>query len=1246
MPGTTFSGGINLNLGINDVSHRLMDMNGDGLTDFVFASGDYLKVALNLGGKFATPVNWGKPLQTLSDIKPLGNYGGIGIPVGSHTTLSDGLSTSMTISGNGTSGFTIWVAPPPVPILDIVTAGGGNYGETVSQPTVGFNDVNGDGFIDSIRSDNNTKLEVSLSQIGRTNLLKTVARPQGAAFTLEYERVGNTYELPQSMWVMTQVVAFDGAGSDTPDNDSSLGSDFKVFTYDYQNGNHDRFEREFLGFEKIIQNELNTKGIHAGQTETLDTLFDRDRILSMTKVSGNPDGDDAPPFRVNNQTYLNNSFYTKGLMTESTTKGRAKTDGSGSLVLYRKTSNDYVLRPVDIANATDLNDLSKTEQLLALESYSENGVSIFPFLHTTEQFFYEGGSTYKSTLIETDYDNYGNVDYLKDYGDEAKSDNVEAFIGYSHQDGDCKNNYIVGKPTSMTIYDDDEEVIRKRVGSYYCSNGTGNLKEIRQYAENNEADVAVTTMDVYDSYGNLKQITAPANDGNHDITGNARSLVMKFDYDESATNTYPVRVENVSYGLESTTIYDYKFGKPLCTMDTNGNPLRYRYDSFGRTSRIIGPYEQEQACNSTVDNGQVETPSSFASGPFTIRFSYQPGGTLTKDDAAEISVAKTEHYNRDANDDPLDTIDTWLFSDGMKRVLQTKKTASIDNDNNGAATPDRIVSGRITFDAIGRSIRQYYPILDGNNAATAFNYGYDDHVTEMTYDALDRNKSTKLPDNSTTTIDYGFGGFTGGTLSNYFTTLVTDAKLKQKTTYRDVRELIHGVKEEGGILTRYKYDPLKQIRHVYDAEDNHTEVEYDLLGRRTFINNPDTGNTEYKYDLAGNLIEKITANREDKEGIKYVYDHTRLIDIKYPSFPDNDVHYVYGTSSDKEKNQAGRIKQVKHQSGTELREYGSLGETVREQFTVSAIRNGQVPTYITHYDFDTFGRLMKLTYPSGEQLIHEYDDGGNLSKITGKFQDADYEYLTSLTYDKFEQRVYMELGNGIKTRYTYRDDNRRLEYLNSSGDVAGTFQNNKYTYDKVGNIELLENLVDVPRNSQLGGPTVQNFRYDDLHRLVYADGKFSPDQSRHHFYQLDMVYDNIHNIEQKTQKHTYGRTLETARTQRQTTYDWSYGYDDQSQDDASGPHAPTSIDTRNFHYDANGNQTGWNSTVSGQKRNIVWDDENRIQEINDPGNTAWYAYDDQGQRKSEAWSLWRNSVCEPVPHYKGWSSRNYARVCG
>lgn len=84
-------------------------------------------------------------------------------------------------------------------------------------------------------------------------------------------------------------------------------------------------------------------------------------------------------------------------------------------------------------------------------------------------------------------------------------------------------------------------------------------------------------------------------------------------------------------------------------------------------------------------------------------------------------------------------------------------------------------------------------------------------------------------------------------------------------------------------------------------------MDYDNLGRRTLIKNPDTGETEYKYDLASNLIEKITANRAGKTGILYRYDHTRLLNIIYPTYEGNNVSYVYGNSSHQGLNQAGRI---------------------------------------------------------------------------------------------------------------------------------------------------------------------------------------------------------------------------------------------------------------------------------------------------------------------------------------------------
>ncbi len=62
------------------------------------------------------------------------------------------------------------------------------------------------------------------------------------------------------------------------------------------------------------------------------------------------------------------------------------------------------------------------------------------------------------------------------------------------------------------------------------------------------------------------------------------------------------------------------------------------------------------------------------------------------------------------------------------------------------------------------------------------------------------------------------------------------------------------------------------------------------------------------------------------------------------------------------------------------------------------------------------------------------------------------------------------------------------------------------------------------------------------------------------------------------------------------------------------PHAPYHIGDRTFSYDANGNQTGWEHDKNGTRRQILWDDENRIQKIGDPSNTLEFAYDDAGER--------------------------------
>jgi hypothetical protein len=61
---------------------------------------------------------------------------------------------------------------------------------------------------------------------------------------------------------------------------------------------------------------------------------------------------------------------------------------------------------------------------------------------------------------------------------------------------------------------------------------------------------------------------------------------------------------------------------------------------------------------------------------------------------------------------------------------------------------------------------------------------------------------------------------------------------------------------------------------------------------------------------------------------------------------------------------AGRITKITSQMGTEERQYGKLGEVVYEKKTVTTFTNATHPSvYETRFLFDTFGRMLRITYP-------------------------------------------------------------------------------------------------------------------------------------------------------------------------------------------------------------------------------------------------------------------------------------------
>ncbi|RKZ73861.1 MAG: sugar-binding protein, partial [Candidatus Parabeggiatoa sp. nov. 1] len=548
-----------------------------------------------------------------------------------------------------------------------------------------------------------------------------------------------------------------------------------------------------------------------------------------------------------------------------------------------------------------------------------------------------------------------------------------------------------------------------------------------------------------------------------------------------------------------------------------------------------------------------------------IRFAYHP--------EADDPWALTQHIDvyRDVND-PIATV---LFTDGLKRVLQTKKDATIHSGLETAAQEMMTVSGHITFDFIGRGIAQYYPITEALGSQGVFNPGVNSvQPTVTTYDVLDRNIRTTIPDNTSTEMAYGFGLDRHG--QRQFLTRVTDANDISKETYKDVRGVITAVKEfnNGGeqiLWTSYDYDPLKQIVRVIDDQNHVTQVDYDNLGRRTHIDNPDMGLTETLYDLASNVTHKITANlRAEGLAIVYQYDYNRLMSITYPPriddkdktvFPSIDVRYTYGEPGAAD-NRANRIITVEDQSGLEERFYGPLGETVKTIKTVASDTEGNSPNspevYTTEYVFDTWNRLQSLIYPDGEVLTNQYDSGGSIRAADGQKAQHDYTYLKRLEYDKFGQRQLVELGNNVRTRYSYNPLNRRLATLQTGKEDEETgletlFQDLTYLYDNVGNILGQANLAAVESPSKMGGETHFQYEYDDLYRLVHAEGTFDYQPSKQHRYQLDMVYDSIHNIQAKNQLHTLRQPSGKLITQKKTTYDWQYAYG------GSQPHAPTHL---------------------------------------------------------------------------------------
>ena len=325
--------------------------------------------------------------------------------------------------------------------------------------------------------------------------------------------------------------------------------------------------------------------------------------------------------------------------------------------------------------------------------------------------------------------------------------------------------------------------------------------------------------------------------------------------------------------------------------------------------------------------------------------------------------------------------------------------------------------------------------------------------------------------------------------------------------------------------------------------------------------------------------------------IIFDYTYYRLAHKRYSGMEGNNVSYTY--------HPGGRIESITDGTGTRELGYDALGNVTHETRTVALPGNGRTLTFTHTYEYDSWGRMLTMTYPDGEQVDYTYRWGGDLFSVHGAKGADSYRYVDSIAYNALGQRSRVEYGNGATADYTY-DTLHRLARLESRDSLGRTMQDIAYTFDSAGNITGIANAASAI--GTLGGQYANTYAYDPLHRLVGASGGGAAAP-----YALLVQYSPSGRL--------LGRYTETP----QGTSDRHHGHCDDLR-----PHAPRRVLDKesgllhDLRWDEAGNLGQVSMAGDGgmceTARFLLWTEDNRLHTVADDRHHSYYAYDHAGER--------------------------------
>jgi RHS repeat-associated protein len=293
----------------------------------------------------------------------------------------------------------------------------------------------------------------------------------------------------------------------------------------------------------------------------------------------------------------------------------------------------------------------------------------------------------------------------------------------------------------------------------------------------------------------------------------------------------------------------------------------------------------------------------------------------------------------------------------------------------------------------------------------------------------------------------------------------------------DARNRAIGIEESKGdgtvIATSYDLSVDGRIQAIRDNAGVET-ARYTFAGpgEPVRIAHRDMGTQTYYRDAAGRLVELV---RADGSRLLYRFDGAgRLIRIEHTAAHSAAVEVVREIFFDADPGapSAGRFLNDRtalvRESGVEMRySYNRAGSTLRRETTVAGT------TLAMQWEYNLRQNATALTYPDGHRIAYTLDASGTVQQIPGAI--ARVSYTEEGIVDGYT------FANGVEASLPLDASSRRLN--NVSAKLGGAMLRNiAYSYDEVGNITGLEDATPL-------GSEHQTFAYDGLYRVANYEAR-------------------------------------------------------------------------------------------------------------------------------------------------------------